>query len=167
MFVSCRPDKDESVKTGSANDNLILIEPNPSITIPFYPYGSDSLDLNSDNKFDIKFIRSPRPALTGFATETLISTINLQIVLSKTNDLPEAISSNILLDNNSNWSNSTSAILILQSFKCNSNECPDLGNFINVTDKFLGFKIGDKIGWMKLDNSKNGDLKIKEYTVIK
>jgi hypothetical protein len=56
---------------------------------------------------------------------------------------------------------------ILQSFSCNSDNCPYIGNFVNVTDKFIGYKIGKTMGWIKIDNSVDGDLKIKEYTVIK
>ena len=169
LLVSCEPDSNDSVKTGSSSNNLLIIKPNPILTIP--PYQSDatdSLDLNSDNKFDIKFVKKVTPLLTGFGSVTAISTSNtLQIVLSKTNNFPDSLNVNISLDNNSNWSKPESAIYELQSYKCNTSNCESIGNFINVNDKYIGYKLGSKFGWIKIDNSADGELLVKEYTVIK
>jgi hypothetical protein len=169
LLISCEPDNNDIVITGSKNDNLEIVKLNPVISLPaFSANATDSLDLNGDYLFEIKFIKSPKPALTGFATETLIIAKNeTQILLSRINDLPDAISLNTRLESDAHWSSSESSTYILQSFSCNSDNCPSIGNFVNVTDKFIGYKIGIKIGWIKIDNSEYGDLIVKEYTTIK
>jgi len=169
LLIACEPDNNEIVITGSKNDNLEIVKLNPVISLPTYPFNAtDSLDLNGDNLFEIKFIKSPKPALTGFGTETLIITKNkTQILLSGINNFPDSILFNTRLESNANWSSSESTTFILQSFYCNSDNCPGVGNFVNVTDKFIGYKIGKPMGWIKIDNSEYGDLIIKEYTVIK
>jgi hypothetical protein len=169
LLFSCEPDNNETVITGSKNDNLEIVNLNPVISLPIYPSNAtDSLDLNGDNLYEIKFIKSPKPALTGFATETLISTKNkTQILLSVINDFPDSIPLNTRLEADANWSSGESSTYILQSFYCNSDNCPAIGNFINVTDKFIGYKIGKIIGWIKIDNSASGDLIVKEYTAVK
>jgi len=169
LLFSCEPENNESVITGSKNDNLEIIMLNPVISLPAYPFNAtDSLDLNGDNQFEIKFIKSPKPALTGFATETIIITKSkIQILLSEINDYPDSIPINMRLGLNAKWSSSESSTFILQSFECNSDNCPSIGNFVNVIDKFIGYKLDKTVGWIKIDNSKNGDLVIKEYTIIK
>jgi len=169
LLSSCEPDNNETVITGSTNVYLEIIKLNPFIVIPpFQNYAADSLDLNGDNQYEIIFIKSPKPALTGFGTETLIITKkNTQILLSGINSYPDSISINTRLEITANWSSGESKTYILQSFQCNSESCPSIGNFVNETDKFIGYKIGGKMGWIKVDNSAQNDLVIKEYTVIK
>jgi hypothetical protein len=169
LLLSCEPDNNEIVITGSKNDNLEIVKLNPVISLPTYPINAaDSLDLNGDNLFEAKFIKSPKPALTGFSTETLIITKNnTHILLSGINNLPDSLAFNTRLESDANWSSSESTTFILQSFNCNSDNCPAIGNFINVKDMFIGYKIGNIMGWIKIDNSQYGDLIIKEYTVIK
>ena len=169
LLLSCEPVNNEIVIIGSKNDNLEIVKLNPVISLPTYPiYAMDSIDLNGDNLFEAKFIKSPKPALTGFSTETLIITKNkTQILLSGINNFPDSLSLNTRLESNANWSSGGSTTFILQSFNCNSDYCPGVGNFVNVTDKFIGYKIGKAMGWIKIDNSEHGDLIIKEYTVIK
>ena len=172
LLVACESDNNddpEMVFTGSISDNLILVTPNPNIAIlPYQPDDADSLDLNGDNKFDIKFIKKSIPLLTGFGSITAISTSNkLQIALSKINNYPDSLNVNTLLNSNSNWSNSESAIYVLQSYSCNQSRCESIGNFIDISDKFIGYKLGSRFGWIKIDNSKHGELIIKEYTLIK
>jgi len=166
FLLSCEPEANYSVEIGSGNDKLLVIHPDPiiSISIP----GTDSLDLNSDGKYDIRFIKSPKPALTGFASITeIVTSDNLQIALSEKNNYPDTLTLNSILDINSNWSDKISSTLILQSFECNSDNCPGFGNFINVVDKYIGYRIGNNLGWIRVDNLNYGEISIKEYTVIK
>jgi hypothetical protein len=130
--------------------------------------GADSLDLNSDGIFDIKFYRSPRQLLFGgYASESYIIIKNgFQIALSNSNKYPEALSIKTVLDNHTDWSTGDSAKLFLQAYSCDATRCPGIANFINVSDKYIGFRSGEKYGWIKVDNSV-WDLKIKEYTVFK
>ena len=172
LLFACEPDsgdKTEMTYTGSINDNLILVAPNPIITIlPYQPDDADSLDLNSDNKFEIKFIKKSIPLLTGFGSKTAIVTSNkLQIALSKINNYPDSLEVNTLLNSISSWSSSESAIYELQSYSCDQFDCESICNFIDISDKFIGYKLGSKLGWIKIDNSKYGELRIKEYTLIK
>ena len=157
------------VYTGSISDNLILVVPNPIIAIlPYQPDDADSLDLNSDNKFEIKFEKKSIPLLTGFGSiTTMVTSNNLQIAISIINNYPDSLNVNTLLNSKSNWSNSESAIYELQSYSCNQFGCESIGNFINVFNKFIGYKLGSKFGWIKIDNSDHGELRIKEYTLIK
>ena len=172
LLVACEPDsieKTEMAYTGIANNNQILISPNPIITILAYQADdADSLDLNSDNKFDIKFIKKVIPLRTGFGFMTAIVTSNkLQIALSKINNYPDSLEVNTLLNSISSWSSSESAIYELQSYSCDQFNCESICNFIDISDKFIGYKLDSKFGWIKIDNSKHGELRIKEYTLIK
>ncbi len=169
LLVSCEPDNNEVVIIGNKNDNLEIIKLNPVISLPSYPpNATDSLDLNGDNLYEAKFIKSPKPALTGFAIETLIITKNkTQILLSGIDNLPDSLSFNTRLESDANWSSSESSTFILQSFSCNSDNCPGFGHFVNVADKYIGYKIEKAMGWIRIDNSVYGDLIIKEYTIIK
>jgi hypothetical protein len=172
LLVACKPDSIDSTKmvyTGRINDDLILVVPNPIISIlPYQPDDADSLDLNGDNMFELKFEKKSIPLTTAFGSITrIVTNNNLQIALSIINNHPDSLSVNTLLNSNSNWSDSESAIYELQSYRCNQFGCESVGNFINAKDKFIGYKLGSKFGWIEIDNSNNGELKIKEYSLIK
>lgn len=172
LLVACEPDKVEIIEkayTGIANNDQILISPDPIITVLAYqPDDSVSLDLNSDTKFDIKFIKKSVPLRTGFGSMTAIVTSNkLQIALSNSNNYPDSLEVNTLLNSVSTWSGSESSTYELQTYSCDQINCVSSGNFVDVNDKFIGYKLGSKYGWIKIDNSKHGELRIKEYTLIK
>ena len=55
LLISCEPNNNEIVITGSKNDNLEIVKLNPVISLPTYPFNAtDSLDLNGDNLFETK-----------------------------------------------------------------------------------------------------------------
>ena len=165
LLLSCEQDSINEVIIGNGNENLSITKLDPFLIID--GLNKDSLDINSDGNFDIIFTKSPKPALTGFSTETTISIKNnVQILLSSINSYPDTLSYKTVVDNNSNWSKNQSSTYALESFKCNSNNCPNIGNFQNVTDKYIGFKLAKIIGWIKVDISPS-EVKIKEYTIIK
>ena len=167
FILSCVPESDDNTTViGDKNANYEIIKFDPELTV--LPSSRDSLDLNSDGSFDIVFVKSPKPAITGYGSETNILIKNgLQIVLSSINNYPDTLSSKTILNDNSNWSATESSKLTLQSFECGGIAgCVGFANFINVSDKYIGFKSGKNFGWIKIDNSQ-WELKIKEYTELK
>jgi len=165
FIFSCKQEDSDMTVIGNRNENFNIIKLKPEILIS--RSGEDSLDINSDGSFDIKFIRSPIGLRNGYGSESDIIIKNgLQIALSNINKYPDAFSKKTVLDDNLNWSTGESVKLVLQSYNCATTDCRSIGNFIDVSDKYIGFKNGEKYGWIKVDNT-IWDLKIKEYTVFK
>jgi len=166
ILLSCESEDLNTTKIGDKNKNFDIIKLDPELSV--LPPGKDSLDLNSDGNLDIVFIKSSKPAIYGYGAETNILVKNgFQIALSSINGYPDTLKLETLLDDNLVWSASDSTILILQSFKCGGVAgCVDFANFLNVSDKYIGLKSGQKFGWIKVDNTER-ELTIKEYTVLK
>ena len=72
----------------------------------------------------------------------------------------------MLLNDELKWTQSSSNSLVLASHADRSISNP-IGNYLNVHDKYLGFKLGQKYGWIKLDNAIEGDLIVKEVVITK
>ncbi len=177
FLFSCAPEtenQDHSVIIGEISKNYAIIKPNPVLVIT--ASHQDSLDLNADGIFEIRFTIAPIQTSTVPGSKTIISTKNkLQILLS---DLqfkdPDTLSISMKLDSDSNWSEpdpnwsaGTTYNFTLRSYACyTSNHCLSHGNFESVTWKYIGYKIGESFGWILVD-SYASELKIKEYTVLK
>ncbi|MDD2306748.1 MAG: hypothetical protein PHP53_18755 [Prolixibacteraceae bacterium] len=166
IFLSCEKESDYTIVIGNDSKNFEIVKLDPLVSI--LPSGKDSLDLNSDGTFDIVFIKSPKPATYGYSSETNILIKNgVQVALSKINNYPDTLNMKAVLNDNLNWSTGVSSKLILQSFECGGiSGCQGFANFLDVSDKYIGFKTGGKFGWIKVDNNVY-ELKIKEYTVLK
>lgn len=164
--VSCESNKNVGINVGIINSNIIYKELIPPMQI-FNP-GKDSLDLNNDSKYDLIFIKSPKPLLTGFGIQTeMIKNTDTQIIISELNDYPDSLNYNDLINDTRNWSGNEEIRYVLQSYSCNSNTCPSIGNFINVNNKYVGFKIGKSFGWIVLDNGEWINLNIKGFAIAK
>jgi hypothetical protein len=167
FILSCNPESENNTTViGDKNANYEIIKLDTELSV--LPSGKDSLDLNSDGTSDIVFVKTPKPSTNGYSSETNIWTRNgLQIALSSINNYPDTLSIKATLNDISNWSSTASSKLALQSFECGSiSGCVSFANFISVSDKYIGFKSGNKFGWIKVDNTVY-ELKIKEYTVLK
>ncbi len=164
-ILSCKKESSDITLIGNRNKNFVISKLNPEIIIS--GAGEDSLDLNNDGIFDIKFYRSPIQLIFGgYGSESGIIIKNgFQIALSNTNKYPAALSKKTILDDNLNWSVGDSLKLILQGYNCGTTGCPGIANFINVSEKYIGFRNGEKYGWIKVDNTV-WELKIKEYTIL-
>jgi hypothetical protein len=167
-LFSCGDKTDDSsgLSVGVNNSNVLIIKLDPpkSIINP----GSDSIDLNGDLHYDLVFIKSPVALLTGFGIKTeMIKRSGIQICLSKLNNYPDTISSSTLLNNQTNWSDLIETIYVLQSYDCqNGNDCFPIGNFLNLKERYLGLKIGNRFGWVKIVNEVFGPLIIEEYALM-
>jgi hypothetical protein len=173
FLVSCKHESDNMVIIGDNSSNYTIIKPDPALLISIS--NQDSLDLNSDGIFEIKFKMSPIPTSTGFGSKTeIFVTNNLQILLSSMNELPDTLSIKSLLKNDSNWSDpssnlstTVSSTFLLQSYACYTYlHCLGSGNFRDVSGKYIGYKMKEKFGWI-LVNSSNSEFKIKEFVVLK
>jgi len=92
----------------------------------------------------------------------------LQILLSRLYyEDPDTLSAKLLLKTDSHWSDSNSSgTFTLLSYACYTySHCLGSGNFKNVDGKYIGFKLENKFGWIKVD-SFTTVLTIKEYTVL-
>lgn len=172
-MISCQNDlfyqeitKESSVIIGniSRDYSIIKLSPEKQISMP----GKDSLDLDSDGKSDIVFIKAIIPTVTDIGSETRISTgNNLQILLDNLYNCPDTLNINTVLNFRAHWSDSKPYSYILYSYACYSYfHCLRYGNFGQVSEKYIGFKLGRKFGWILIDNTPDL-LLIKEYTEIK
>jgi len=176
ILFSCNHESENGNNTviiGESSKNYTIIKPNPEILIS--KSHGDSLDLNSDGIFEIKFILSPIQTSTVPGAKTEITTKNkLQILLSQINEFPDTLSINAILKSDSNWSGlepdwtgSESFTYLLQSYACYTYfHCQSWGNFRNVSGKYIGYKLEENFGWILVDNTTD-ELKIKEYSVLK
>lgn len=166
IFLSCESDDYDTTIIGHKNKNFDIIKLDPGLSV--LPSNKDSLDINFDGNFDIVFIKSPKPAIYGYGSETnILVKKGLQIALSNVNNYPDTLRIKTILDDNLVWSAKESSNLVLQSFNCGGYDgCVGFANFLNVSNKYIGFKNGQKFGWIKVDNTE-WELKIKEYTVLK
>lgn len=171
MICSCKHVNDsilsKDVIIGENSQGYTIIKPDPAILISeSHP---DSLDLNSDGVFEIKFMISPIQTSTVPGSRTdIITKNNLQILLSRLYyEDPDTLSAKSLLNNDSYWSDSNSSgTFTLLNYACYTySHCLGSGNFKNVDGKYIGFKLENKFGWIKVD-SYTAVLTIKEYTVL-
>jgi len=170
ITFSCNNDKSDDtskLSVGVDNGNVLIYKFNPPITI--VNPDSDSIDLNGDSRYDLIFIKSPIALLTGFGIKTeMIKKSGVQIILSSLNDYPDTLSYSTELDNQSNWSGDDEQIYALQSYDCQGgNNCIDIGNFLNFKESYLGIKLNNKFGWVKLYNEAFAALEIREYSIMK
>jgi len=174
FLFSCSHESDNAVVIGDSSKNYTIIKPAPAIVIT--TTHQDSLDLNSDGIFEMKFIISPiQTSTTEPGSKTEIHTKNkLQILLSILNEFPDTLSIKSVLNCDSHWSGletdwtgKESFTFLLQSYACYTYfHCLGDGNFLHVTGKYVGYKIEEKYGWILIDSS-TSELKIKEYTVLR
>jgi hypothetical protein len=177
LLSSCKHESvhtDNTVIIGDSNRNYTIIKPDPEILIT--ATHQDSLDLNSDGIFEIKFVISPIQTSTVPGSKTEIITNNqLQILLSYNQyEDPDTLSFQSILKNDLHWSDIETELsenvfhlFSLRSYACYTYmHCLGSGNFENVYGKYIGYKIEEKFGWILVD-SYTSELKIKEYTVLK
>ncbi|MFZ2350018.1 MAG: hypothetical protein WAW24_00540, partial [Bacteroidales bacterium] len=87
-----------------------------------------------------------------------------QIALSAINNYPDSLNVGKTIDDNLTWTTTSSENLVLASYAKRSTSYP-IGNYLYISDKYLGFKIGKRYGWIKLDNAIVGNLTIKEFVI--
>ena len=166
-LFGCNPNENESVVVGIYSDNLQVFKIEPNLVMPNTPFNYDSLDLNADNEYDIFFNKSFSPLSTGVVPATYLGISDgLQIVLSEINNYPDSLNVGVLLNDELKWTQSSSNSLVLASHANRSLSNP-IGNYLYVHDKYLGFKLDQKYGWIKLDNAIAGDLVVKEVVISK
>ena len=164
-LFACNPDKNNEVIIGSYTDNLHVVKLVPNIVIPISSNGKDSLDLDADNSYDIFFKKSYTPLMSGFTYATFLDAANgTQIALSAINNYPDSLNVGTTIDDNLTWTTTSSENLVLASYAKRSTSYP-IGNYLYISDKYLGFKIGKRYGWIKLDNAIVGNLTIKEFVI--
>jgi hypothetical protein len=165
LTLACNPEENDLVIIGKYTDNLHVVKIEPNIVIPLSSDGKDSLDLNADNDYDIFFIKSLTPLMTSFAYATYLGITNgVQIALSEINNYPDSLNVGTQINDSLIWTQSSSDTLVLASYAKRSHSNP-IGNYRYVTDKFMGFKFGNRFGWIKLDNAIDGDLVVKEFAI--
>ncbi len=164
-LFACNPDKNNEVIIGNYTDNLHVVKIVPNIVIPISINEKDSLDLNADNSYDVFFMKSQTPLMTGYTSATFLGITNgTQIALSGINNYPDSLNVGTLIDDNLMWTTSSSNNLVLASYAQRSTSYP-IGNYHFAINKYLGFKIGNRYGWIKLDNDIGGNLTIKEFVI--
>ena len=168
VFFSCK-DNDHSLDTeiniGENNKNVIVNTLTPPISVT--DEKSDSIDLNGDSIYDLIFEKTPIPLTTGFGLETKITKKDgIQIVLSIINNYPDNLSYLDKLNPQVNWSDNIKGTLILQSY-LKRDESKVIGNFVFDEIKYIGVKIKNRYGWVKIENDRFGSLIIEEYALMK
>jgi len=164
-LFACNPDKNNEVTIGTYTDNLHVVKLVPNIVIPTSSNAKDSLDLDADNRYDVFFKKSYTPLMTGFIDATFLGIANgTQIALSDINNYPDSLNVGTTIDDNLTWTTTPSENLVLASYAQRSTSYP-IGNYHYVIDKYLGFKIGKRYGWIKLDNAIGDNLTIKEFVI--
>nr|WP_321486777.1 hypothetical protein [uncultured Draconibacterium sp.] len=168
VFFSCKDNDhnfDTEINIGENNKNVTVNTLNPSISVT--DQQSDSIDLNGDSIYDLIFEKTPIPLTTGFGLETKITKKDgIQIVLSTINNYSDSLSYLDKLNHERNWSGNIEETLILQSY-LNRNESRIIGNFVFNEIKYLGIKIENRYGWVKVENDRFGSLIIDEYALMK
>jgi len=175
LLSACNPDENTEVIIGNYTGNLHVVKFVPNIVIPVSSVTGDSLDLNADKIYDIFFIKSVTPLMTGFTYATFLGITNgIQIALSDINNYPDSLNVGTHINDNLTWTTSSSDNLtwttsssdnlVLASYAQRSTSYP-IGNYHYAIDKYLGFKIGKRYGWIKLDNAIGGNLTIKEFVI--
>jgi len=164
-LFACNPDQNNEVITGNYTDNLHVVKLVPNIVIPISSNAKDSLDLDDDNSYDVFFKKSYTPMMTGFIDATFLGITNgIQIALSDINNYPDSLNVGTTIDDNLTWTTTSSEDLVLASYAKRSTSYP-IGNYRYVIDKYLGFKVGKRYGWIKLDNAIGDNLIIKEFVI--
>jgi hypothetical protein len=130
-------------------------------------YVWDSLDINNDRLYDLKFyIAGTSNDLTGFGYWASLYPINNnQIACSKINSLPDTLNLGDTIANELYWSDSASGIL---TYKKDQSEFQ--GNWTDIENKYLAFRLLNNdttYGWLKMDVNYWGDLVIYEFATIK
>lgn len=168
LLFSCKDNQDNldmKINIGESNANIIVLTLNPPLSATYQ--NSDSIDLNGDNKYDLIFDKIPTPLTNGYGLETRMTKRNeTQVVLSVTNNYPDSLSYSANINREKNWSDTSDKTLLLQSYSDHKQD-KIIGNFVIDKTKYLGIKIGNRYGWIKLKNEISGSLIIYEYALMK
>jgi hypothetical protein len=168
LLLSCNKndfDLSTNIKVGKKDKNIIVHELNPPISIDYN--NSDSIDINGDSIFDLIFDKLTIVTDIGYAVETkMTKKEGVQVVLSEINNYPDNLSYSENLNDQLIWSGDFEETLILQSYLYRQLS-KIIGNYINKEIKYLGIKMDNRYGWVKLENDKSGSLIIYEYAIMK
>ncbi len=168
LLFSCKDNEDNldtKMNIGENDASIIVHSLNPSLSVTYQ--NSDSIDLNGDNKCDLIFDKIPAPLSNGYGLETRMTKKNeTQVVLSVTNNYPDSLSYSDNINGQNNWSDTSDKTLLLQSYLDHKQD-KIIGNFVIDETKYLGIKIGNRYGWIKLKNEISGSLIIYEYALMK
>lgn len=169
LFMSCVDSNNDNtlkIKIGETQSNVTIkrFDP-PKMVMNSKP---DSLDVDGDSQYDFTFTKSIIPLKTGYGLITQLNKrLGVQIVLSSINNYPDTLIYLSTLDSQANWSDKKGEKFVLQGYSCpgTSQYCISTGNFINSKIRYMGFRISDRYGWVKLSNEESGVLKIEEYAI--
>lgn len=167
LLFCCKDNQDEldaKINIGESNANIIVHTLNPPLVATSQI--SDSIDLNGDNKYDLIFNKIPTPLTNGYGLETRMTKRNeTQVVMSVINNYPDSLSYSDNISRVNNWSDMSDKTLLLQSYFDHKQD-KIIGNFVVDQTKYLGIKIGNRYGWVKLKNEISGSLIIYEYALM-
>jgi hypothetical protein len=168
LLFSCKDNQnnlDAKLSIGKSNADIIVHTLNPPLSVTYQI--PDSIDVNGDNKYDLIFDKIPTPLTNGYGLETRMTKKNkTQVVISVTNNYPDSLSYSDNINNVNNWSDTSNKTLLLQSYFDHKQD-KIIGNFVVDQTKYLGIKMGNRYGWVKLKNEIPGSLIIYEYALMK
>lgn len=136
---------------------------------PFEGVETYNFDLNSDNKTDIIFSVENQRLMAGLCltmAEIKAETMHEDIELIVDSIYLGVLNYGDTLDTNSNWGKGS--FLILRS----NQNCEDWtevfeGYWKDVSEKFIGFRLNEKRGWIKAGLKYNCSLQLYEYSIEK
>ena len=149
---SCEKGDVQDVFAGK-KDNLYYFDLKPDIEItslnPSY-----SININNDLVIDFIFGQVSVPTSSGFmSVPTIKNTKNFQIMISEIDNLPEALEYNEPIKLSNNWSNVNDTLFLLVDHKEGpGGSYPLYGSWLNTENKYLGIKLNNKLGWIKMSN---------------
>jgi hypothetical protein len=94
-----------------------------------------------------------------FSEETLLSN----------DEMPDTLNLGHVINHQSPWNNNSEDRYLLTTYKRSShNDFEASGNWLSVTDKYLGFMIDSiRFGWVKMDCKYGDKLTVKEFAIAK
>lgn len=152
LLNSCKDKTSDDFFAGKTDD-VFLINFEPDISFPS-PNNEDSIDINQDSKYEFFFETLAIAGQTGFITLPAIkATQDLNILITGENDMPAALSSGDIISNSGKWC-TTDTLIAMYYYKYISQYYSELiGFWNNKTDKYLGIRYKNKLGWIKISTS--------------
>jgi hypothetical protein len=154
MMHSCKI-KSSDVFFAGKTENVYYLKFNPELSLP-QGNNKDSIDLYGDLKYELMFETFGVAGETGFFTLPAVrGTKDLNILLDCEKNMPKALSKGQIISIYDNWS-STDSLLALYYYP--SLHSDPIGYWKDQTNKYLGFKYKNKLGWIMITTTVNAQL---------
>jgi len=167
-FTCCKKDDEKNYPSEIIiGDDTPTTPLAPQLILNFFSRDTIGLDLNNDGSFDLVFAMLPIPLTSGYGSAYFVGPKKHVKIIVSNREMPDTLNPGHVINLQSKWNSNSEDKYLLTTFKRNSHkDFEAYGNWLAVSDKYLGFMIDSiRFGWVKMDCKQGDKLVIKEFAI--